>query len=90
MAPLSIGAWLSRLVAGEVLRAYRVHRVAHGDAYLVRRRYLGDGTILELTGAGLEVDDDEERPVGRWTDIAAERLRLKSAGWDVGDEARPR
>ena len=90
MARLSIAAWLSRLAAGEVLRAYRVHRVAYGDAYLVRRRYLGDGTIYELTGTGPDADDGTERSAGRWTDLEAERQRLKSAGWDVGSESRSR
>ena len=47
MACLSIAAWLSPLAAREVLRA---HRVAHSDAFLVRRRYLRDEVIFALRG----------------------------------------
>ena len=86
----TIAAWLSRVAAGEVLRAYRLLRVAHGDAVLVRRRYLRNGAIVEMQGASVDEDDAAEHSVGRWIDLDAERARLRAAGWDTSDDRRRR
>lgn len=89
MARPTIAAWLSRVAAGEVLRAYRLLRVAHGDAILVRRRYLRNGAIVEMQGVSVDEEDAVEHSVGRWTDLDAERARLRAAGWDLsGDPGR--
>ena len=83
MARPTIAAWLSRLAAGEVLRAYRLLRVAHGDAVLVRRRYLRNGAIVEMHGASVDEDDAAEHSVGRWTDLNTERRRSRAEGWEL-------
>ena len=79
----TIAAWLSRIAAGELLRAYRLLRVAHGDAVLVRRRYLRNGAIVEMQGASVDEDDAAEHSVGRWTDLDTERRRLRAGGWEL-------
>lgn len=84
----TIAAWLSRVAAGEVLRAYRLLRIAHGDAVLVRRRYLRNGAIVEMHGVSADEEAGSEHSVGRWSDLGAERVRLRAAGWAVSGDPR--
>jgi len=79
----TVASWLARLMSREAMRAYQVRRVAHADNYLVRRRYLTDGRILEHAGTGPAAEDGAERLVGSWTDLDAERRRLKADGWEL-------
>lgn len=83
VAGLDPVSWLARLTSREVLRAYQVRRLAHADKYLVRRRYLSDGRVVEHTGSGPAADEGDERVIGSWTDLAAERHRLQVEGWEI-------
>lgn len=69
----------------DLLRASIVLKVAHGERFLLTRRYLSDGRIMESSQAG-PTDMAREREVGRFDDLRKARRSLLDSGWVLSEE----
>ena len=66
-----------------VLRAEITKSIGPGTAYLLTRRYLADGTILEQLNPGLPEGGTEWRTAGHEDDLGSVADRLRRDGWTV-------
>jgi hypothetical protein len=75
----------------ELLRAYVTKTLAHGERYVMARRYLTDGTVEQRTNPGVPDEDYLSwSPAGRYESLEAERERLVHEGWSIEPEVTSR
>ena len=68
-----------------VLRAEVTKSIGPGAAYLLTRRYLADGTILEQLNPGVLDDETGWQAAGREDDLSSVAERLRRDGWTVAE-----
>ncbi len=71
------------MIARPVLRAHQLRSIGPGQRWLVERELTSDGRVHERVNEGTPEPTRRWREIGRWTDIAAERARLSSEGWEL-------
>lgn len=71
------------MIAKAVLRAHQLRSVGPGQRWLVEREWLSDGRVMQRINEGTPVTEDDWREVARWTDVAAERERLRAERWEI-------
>ena len=71
------------MIARPLLRAHQLRSVGPGQRWLVERELTADGKIHERTNEGTPEPTKSWAVVGRWTDLATERQRLATEGWEL-------
>ena len=66
-----------------VLRAHQLRSIGPGQKWLVEREWLADGRVMQRINEGRPVMENDWGECGRWSDIAAERARLRTEGWEI-------
>ncbi len=68
-----------------ILRAEITKSIGPGAAYLLTRRYLADGTILEQMNPGVLDDETGWKTAGHEDDLVSAADRLRRDGWTVAE-----
>lgn len=66
-----------------VLRAHQLRSIGPGQRWLVEREWLADGRVMQRINEGKPILENDWREAARWTDLAAERERLRAEGWEL-------
>ncbi len=66
-----------------LLRATIVLRTAFGERQLVERELRSDHRVMQRVNSGVPIDEGSWQEVGHFTDLDAERLRLRAEGWET-------
>ncbi len=71
------------MIARPLLRAHQLRGVGPGQRWLVERELTSDGKIHQRVNEGTPEPTSAWIVIGTWTDLATERQRLASTGWEV-------
>jgi len=71
------------VIARALLRAHQLRSIGAGQRWLVEREWLADGRVMQRINEGKPVLENEWRETGRWSDLDAERERLRAEGWET-------
>ena len=71
------------MIARALLRAHQLRSVGPGQRWLVEREWLSDHRVMQRINEGRPVPEDEWRETARWSDLDAERARLRDDGWEI-------
>ena len=66
-----------------VLRAHQLRSIGPGQRWLVEREWLADGRVMQRINEGRPIMENDWRETARWTDLDAERARLRAEGWEL-------
>jgi hypothetical protein len=71
------------VIARPVLRAHQLRSVGPGQRWLVEREWLSDGRVMQRIDEGKPVLEKDWRETARWSDLDAERAKLRADGWEI-------
>ncbi len=71
------------MIGRAVLRAHQLRSIGPGQRWLVEREWLDDGRVMQRINEGRPVMENDWREAARWSDLDAERERLRNAGWEI-------
>ena len=71
------------MIARAVLRAHQLRSIGPGQRWLVEREWLDDGRVMQRVNEGRPVVENEWREADRWSDLDAERMRLRTEGREI-------
>jgi hypothetical protein len=71
------------VIAWPVLRAHQRRSVGPGQRWLVELELTSDGKVHQRVNEGTPESLNAWIVIGRWTDLATERQRLATEGWEV-------
>ncbi len=72
------------MIGPAVLRAHQLRKIGPGEMWLVERRWLQDGRVLQRINRGVADLEDEWKQIGRWSDLDAERAAIARDRWELG------
>ena len=71
------------MIARALLRAHQLRSIGPGQRWLMEREWLADGRVMQRINEGKPVLESEWREARRWSDLDAERERLRAEGWEI-------
>ena len=73
------------MIPRALLRAHQLRSVGPGQRWLVELELTSDGKIHQRVNEGTPEPANQWVVVGSWVDLATERKRLASEGWDLDE-----
>ena len=71
------------MIARPLLRAHQLRSVGPGQRWLVELELTSDGKIHQRVNEGTPEPSSAWVVIGGWTDLATERQRLATEGWEL-------
>ncbi len=66
-----------------VLAAHQLRSVGPGQRYLMERRWLDNGDVMQRVNEGVADSERAWTKIGRWRDLEQERTAIAAQGWEI-------